>query len=84
MASDVQPVKHVHYHDCPALGPHTKVIRALTLDRAREVVLYFQHKCPFCSYVAGDREYGSGVTPRPDGSFSVDMSKAERVSKGER
>lgn len=69
----------VYYHDCPALGSNTKVPRALVADREGNIILFYQHKCVFCSYVAGDRQYAKGVTPLPDGGYSVDMSIAERL-----
>ena len=75
------PAEYVHYHDCPALGPNTKVVRSMRADKSGEVVLYYQLKCPFCSYTAGDRELAPGVVENEDGTFSVDMVQAERLYK---
>lgn len=59
-----------YFHDCPALGKNTKTIRAMKMDGNNEYVLYFSHKCPFCSAESGEREYSDGVTENEDGSFS--------------
>lgn len=71
--------KPVYYHDCRALGPHTKIIEATMLNKEGTVILKRQNKCPFCSATAGEIRYGRGVTPQLDGSYLVDMSIAERV-----
>lgn len=73
--SDVQPV---YFHDCRALGPHTRIPRALMADSNNEFILYYQNKCPFCSATGGEREYASGVTPTADG-YDIDITKAERL-----
>jgi hypothetical protein len=69
----------VYYHDCPALGPQTKIIRATLADSKGEVILGYQHKCPFCLQTAGEWEPAPGVTILPEGGYSVDMSKAIRM-----
>lgn len=71
--------EHVYYHDCPALGKNTRVIESTMLDKENTVVLFRQNKCPFCSTTRGDRRLANGVTENTDGSFTVDMSIAERV-----
>lgn len=68
----------VYYHNCRALGDHTKVPRALMADSSGEFILYYQHKCPFCSYVAGERVYAKGVTPTATG-YDIDVTIAERL-----
>lgn len=60
--------KPVHYHNCPALGPQTKIIRATMLSKDGSVVLG-------CT-TAGDFECAPGVTQLPDGTYTVDMSVA--------
>lgn len=72
-------VEPVYFHNCPALGPDTRIPRAVRLDKENKVVLMYHHVCPFCSATGGDPEYAAGVTPNPDGSYSVDMSKAQIV-----
>lgn len=69
----------VYFHDCRALGPHTRLPRALLADRSGEYVLCYYHKCPFCSATAGERELAPGVTLNADGSYSVDTTIAERL-----
>lgn len=69
----------VHFHNCPVLGPHTRVPMALVADKTREYVLYYQHKCPFCSQTAGEPDFAAGVTQNNDGSFSVDTKIAEKL-----
>lgn len=69
----------VYYHNCPALGPQTKIIRAVLADSKGEVILGYQHKCPFCSQTAGEWEPAPGVTVLAEGGYSVDMSKAIRM-----
>ena len=48
-------------------------------DTNKEYILYYQHKCPFCSYVAGEKVLGKGVTEHEDGSYSVNINEAERL-----
>lgn len=48
---DAEPV---YYHDCPALGKHVKVVRAVLASKDGSEVYGWQHKCPFCSYTAGE------------------------------
>lgn len=69
----------VYFHDCPALGPHTRMPRAFIADRDAEFVLGYQHKCPFCSKTAGKFVPASGVTVNTDGSYSVDTRIAEKL-----
>lgn len=69
----------IYYHDCPALGPHTKVVRATLLNKDNTIVLGYQHKCPFCSATAGEFEPAPGVKLLPDGTYAVDVTKAGRV-----
>lgn len=69
----------VYYHDCPALGNHTRLPRALMASEGGEYVLFYQHKCPFRSKTGGERVYSKGVTVNPDGSYNVDTSIAEKM-----
>lgn len=69
----------VYFHDCKALGPHTRLPRALLADRSGEYVLCYYHKCPFCSATAGERELATGVTLNDDGSYTVNTEIAERL-----
>lgn len=70
----------VYYHDCPALGPNTRIPRAVCLDNTSTIVICYRHKCPFCSATAGEIEYAKGVTPNADGiSYSVNIDLAEKV-----
>lgn len=68
----------VYYHDCPALGKDTKLPRALMADSKGEYILYYQHKCPFCSKTGGEIEYASGVTPTANG-YLIDPKIAEKL-----
>ena len=72
--------KPVYFHYCPALGKDSRIVEATMLNSDNTIVIKRQNKCPFCSATAGEVRYASGVTPNPDGSYSVDMSKAERVT----
>lgn len=72
--------KYVYYHDCRALGPNTRIPRAMMADRNKEYILYYHHKCPFCSQTAGEKVLGPGVTENEDGSYSVDTAIAERLT----
>jgi len=69
----------VYYHNCRVLGPETRLPRALMADGNNEYVLYYQHKCPFCSMTGGEREYARGVTPDPKGGYFVDTKIAEKL-----
>lgn len=69
----------VHYHDCPALGPQTKIIRALRADADGEFVLGWQLKCPFCSTTAGPFELAPGVTINAGGGYCVDTTVAIKM-----
>lgn len=69
----------VYFHNCPALGPQTRVPRALLADRNGEYVLCYQHKCPMCGYTAGNAELAPGVKQNPDGSWSVNTAIAEKM-----
>ena len=73
-------VKPVYFHDCPALGKNTRIIESTMLSSDNTVVIKRHNKCPFCSATAGEVRYASGVTPNHDGSYTIDMSKAERVT----
>lgn len=77
--SETLETRPVYFHDCPALGSHTRLPRALMADSDGEYIMYYHHKCPFCSATAGEKEYAKGVTPRPDGSYSVDTRIAEKL-----
>jgi hypothetical protein len=72
----------VYYHDCPALGKHTRVIEATSISKDNTVILGHQHKCPFCSHTADEFRPAPGVTVNPDGKYSVDMTKAILVESG--
>lgn len=71
-------VKPIFFHDCPALGNHTRLPRAFMSDSSKKYVLYYQHKCPFCSQTAGEKVLAKGVTETQDG-YSIDTSKAEKL-----
>lgn len=71
--------KYVYYHDCRVLGDNTKLPRALMADSNSEFILYYQHKCPFCSQTAGEIEYAPGVMPDPNGGWFVNTNIAERL-----
>lgn len=73
---EAQPI---HYHDCPAFGPNTIVPRGVMLSKDKKILLGRQHKCPMCSYTAGEFQAARGVEVLGDGRYSVDMSKAEYV-----
>lgn len=73
----------VHFHDCRVLGNNVKLPRAFMADGTSTYVLYYQFKCPFCSTTAGERVLARGVTQNPDGSFSVDVTKAELLRSPE-
>lgn len=79
LMAEVLGTKPVYFHDCPALGKNTKIIEATMLSSDNTIVLKRQNKCPFCSATAGEIRYASGVTPNPDGSYTVNMALAERV-----
>lgn len=68
----------VYYHNCPALGPNTKLPRALMADKEGKYILYYQHKCPFCSQTAGEKVLANGVTETVDG-YLIDEKKAEKM-----
>ena len=72
-------VTPVYYHHCRVLGPDTRVPQAMMADTNKEYILYYQHKCPFCSYVAGEKVLGKGVRENEDGSYSVNINEAERL-----
>lgn len=69
----------VYYHNCPALGPNTKLPRALLADRDAKYVLCYHNKCPFCRATAGERELAPGVKLNADGSYSVNTAIAEKL-----
>jgi hypothetical protein len=68
----------VYFHDCPALGKNIKLPRALLADDKGEYILYYHHKCLFCSETGGEREYATGVTPTADG-YLIDTKIAEKL-----
>jgi hypothetical protein len=76
-------VSIVHFHDCPALGPHTALPRALIADPEGKVVLAYQHKCPFCGQTAGEKQLAKGVTQLADGRYEVNMAVAEQMGADE-
>jgi hypothetical protein len=67
-----------YLHNCPVIGPETRLPFSTTLDSNNEFVLFRQRKCPFCSQAAGEPEYARGVSPRENG-YAIDMSIVERV-----
>lgn len=70
----------VYFHNCPALGPQTRVPRALLADGNGEYILCYQHKCPMCGYKAGEPELAKGVTLNPNGTgYLVDTTIAEKM-----
>jgi hypothetical protein len=69
----------VYYHNCKALGPNTKIIKALLADKSGEYILCYYHKCPFCSATAGERELAPGVSLSSDGSYLVDTAVAKKM-----
>lgn len=78
MSQTIEPTP-VYFHDCPALGAHTRLPRALLADREGKYILCYHHKCPMCRATAGEPELARGVTLNPDGSYSVDTSIAETM-----
>jgi hypothetical protein len=54
------PAEPVYYHNCPALGPNTKVIKAYRGNAQGTVIYGWQHKCPFCSYEADEFHPNNG------------------------
>lgn len=67
-------------HNCKVLGENTIVPRALMADATSTYVLYYQNKCPFCSYVVqGTKEYAKGVRPDTIGGYYIDTSVAEKL-----
>jgi hypothetical protein len=72
-------VTPVYYHDCPALGPHTRTPRALIADKETNYVIGYRHKCPFCGATPTDLEPASGITLNNDGTYTVDLSKVEKL-----
>lgn len=77
--SEPLETKPVYFHDCRALGPHTRIPRALLADKAGEYILCYYHKCPFCSATAGEMELAPGVIRNADGSWSVNTAIAEKM-----
>ena len=77
--SDVLETTPVHFHDCPALGPNTRLPRALLANRNGEDVLGYHHKCPMWGQTAGEFEPGPGITVNLDGSYTVDTRLAEKL-----
>lgn len=72
--------KVVHYHNCRALGPNTKIIEATRLDSKNEYVIGYQYKCPFCSQTAGPFRPAPGIMENPNGEgWLVDTKIAIRV-----
>lgn len=68
----------IYLHDCPALGKDAYTPKALMADSNSEYVLYYHHKCPFCGYSAGEKEFATGVTETANG-YAVDISIAEKL-----
>jgi hypothetical protein len=79
--SDTLETNPVYFHDCVALGAHTKLPKALMADRTGNYILYYHHKCPFCNTTAGEKEMAPGVTETPTG-YSVDITKVEKLYNG--
>lgn len=71
----------VYFHNCPALGPGTRVPRALLTDKTNNYILYYHHKCVFCNYVAGEKEMAPGVIETATG-YSIDPDKVEKLYNG--
>lgn len=70
----------VYRHDCRVLGEGVIVPKALMSDSAGEYILYYQNKCPFCSYVViGTKEFATGVTPDTLGGYYIDEKIAEKL-----
>jgi len=66
----------VYFHDCRVLGPHTRLIRALVENGG--YIIYYQHKCPFCSQTSGEKELATGITETETGYF-IDTRIAEKL-----
>lgn len=64
-------------HDCPALGKDAVIPRALVANGG--YVIYYQHKCVFCSMVAGPKVYAKGVRADTLGGYYIDTSVAEKL-----
>lgn len=73
--ADVRPV---YFHDCPALGKHTRLPRALLADKEGKYILGYMHKCVFCNATAGEFEIAPGIT-LIEGGYTVDETKAEKL-----
>lgn len=72
-------VTPVYYHDCRALGPQARLIRALMADKDGEHILGQQLKCPFCLFTAGEFVLAPGVTRNPSGGYLVDTTIATKL-----
>ncbi len=46
--------KPVYYHDCPVLGSHVPIVRAMFMSKDTEQVTALYHKCPMCGATAGE------------------------------
>lgn len=77
MAEQIGGTEKVYYHNCPALGDNTKLPRALVANEG--YIIYYQHKCPFCSATAGGKEYAKGVRADTLGGYYIDKSIAEKL-----
>ena len=76
--SEVLETNPVYFHNCPVLGKDTRVPRALMSDDKHEYILCYYHKCPFCSYTAGEKEMAPGVTETENG-YRIDTTIAEKL-----
>ena len=44
----------VYFHDCPALGKHARVVKAISGSKDGSKLYGWQYRCPLCSYTVGD------------------------------
>lgn len=80
--TQISEAEPVHYHDCPALGKHTRTIEATTLSTDGRILLGHQLKCPFCLVTGGNFRPAPGVTVIRPGQYTVDMTKAILTEPG--
>lgn len=73
------PAMPVYWHDCPIMGPHTRIPQAVILSQDKQYVLGRGYKC-FCGAEGGEPILGPGVQLLSNGQYVVDPNTAERVA----
>lgn len=73
------PAQPVYWHDCPMLGPHTRVQQAVLVSDDRQYILGYRRVCIFCGTEGGEIDMAPGVTLLPNGQYVVDPTTALRV-----